>query len=303
MTLACQATAQTFTTLYSVIPSEGAFPSGELVLSGNTLYGTAGAGSANECAVFAVNTYGTGFTTLYSFTDETTNGINSDGAGPSGGLVLSGNTLYGTASGGGTSGCGTIFAVNTNGAGFTTLYDFTDSSDGANPQAGLILSGNTLYGTAEIGGSSDWGTVFAVNTDGTGFTTLYSFTDGSDGGHPAAKLVLSGNTLYGTAVMLAAVRFVARCSLSIRMARVLQPCIALLAAATVVIRVPDWFYQMAFCMGRRSTAVVRGMVRCLPSTPMAPVLRPCIALLTVATEAVLLPDWFCREAPYMGQRR
>ena len=58
---------------------------------------------------------------------------------------------------------------------FTTLYSFTGGSDGADPYAGLILSGNTLYGTANNGGSSGNGTVFAVNTDGTGFTTLYSF--------------------------------------------------------------------------------------------------------------------------------
>src|SRR5439155_13638572 len=85
---------------------------------------------------------------------------------------------------------------------FTTLYSFTATStnssrvhtngDGANPFAGLILSGNTLYGTAEYGGSANNGTVFAVNTDGTGFTSLYSFTAipssgphaNSDGAYP-----------------------------------------------------------------------------------------------------------------------
>ena len=41
--------------------------------------------------------------------------------------------------------------------------------------SGLILSGNTLYGTARSGGSSGNGTVFALNTDGTGFTNLHSF--------------------------------------------------------------------------------------------------------------------------------
>src|SRR5712671_4684075 len=112
------------------------------------------------------------FTTLHSFEGS------SDGAVPYGGLILSGNTLYGTAS--------TVFAVNTDGTGFTTLYTFTASStnssgvytnsDGADPYAGLILSGNTLYGTAEYGGRSGYGTVFAVNTDGSGFTNLYSFT-------------------------------------------------------------------------------------------------------------------------------
>ena len=67
-------------------------------------------------------------------------------------------------------------AVNTDGTGFTILHSFTGGSDGADPFAGLILSGNTLYGTARFGGSSGNGTVFAVNTDGTGFTTLYSFS-------------------------------------------------------------------------------------------------------------------------------
>src|SRR5438270_518090 len=87
---------------------------------------------------------------------------------------------------------------------FTTLHSF-NHSDGANPLAGLVLSGNTLYGTAQSGGSSGYGTVFAVNTDGTGFTNLHSFTArntfgaNSDGANPAAGLVLSGNTLYGTA--------------------------------------------------------------------------------------------------------
>src|SRR4051812_33640858 len=71
---------------------------------------------------------------------------------------------------------------------FRTLYSFTapsgpssttspaTNSDGGNPRAGLILSGNTLYGTTQNGGNSGYGTVFAVNIDGTGFTNLHSFT-------------------------------------------------------------------------------------------------------------------------------
>ncbi len=184
--------------------SDGANPYAGLILSGNTLYGAAAnGGSSGEGTVFAVNTNGTGFTNLHSFTecDFYTHYTNADGANPDAGLILSGNTLYGTARGGGSSDAGTVFAVNTNGTGFTNLHSFT-GSDGANPIAGLILSGNTLYGTAEDGGSSDWrfqnGTVFAVNTNGTGFTNLHSFT-GSDGANPYAGLILSGNTLYGTA--------------------------------------------------------------------------------------------------------
>jgi len=55
---------------------------------------------------------------------------------------------------------------------FTTLHIFTatfgtypnaTNSDGAWPRAGLILSGNTLYGTAFEGGSSGYGTVFSLS--------------------------------------------------------------------------------------------------------------------------------------------
>src|ERR1035437_5539043 len=81
---------------------------------------------------------------------------------------------------------------------FTTLHSFTGGNDGAYPDAGLILSGNTLYGTAYYGGSSAYGTVFKLNADGTGFTNLHSFTNGSDGANPFAGLILSGNNLYWT---------------------------------------------------------------------------------------------------------
>src|ERR1043165_6449047 len=80
-------------------------------------------------------------------------GINGDGAYPNAGLILSGNTLYGTASRGGSLGSGTVFKVNTDGTRFTSLHSFT-ATDGADPVAGLILSGGTLYGTTAYGGSS-----------------------------------------------------------------------------------------------------------------------------------------------------
>src|ERR1051326_1241456 len=58
-------------------------------------------------------------------------------------------------------------------------------------------------GSHRAGGSGINGTVFKVNTDGTGFTDLYSFTvtscdtcPNSDGAYSEADLLLSGNTLY-----------------------------------------------------------------------------------------------------------
>ena len=202
-----------FTNLYNFKgDSDGGIPCAGLILSGQFLYGTASmGGSSGNGSVFAVNTNGTGFTKLYSFSATDTNGFNDDGQGPVAGLVLAGNVLYGTAQYGGSSGNGTVFALNTDGKGFTNLYSFstTDTNgcngDGANPEAGLILSSNTLYGTASLGGNSDSGTVFSVNTNGSGFAAFSSFsatdTNGynSDGANPQAGLVLSGNTLYGTA--------------------------------------------------------------------------------------------------------
>jgi len=132
------------------------------------------------------------FTNLHNFT------LVSDGGYPYAGLIISGNTLYGTAVSGGSSDDGTVFKINTDGSGFTNLHNFSLVSDGANPYAGLIISGNILYGPAAYGGSSGAGTVFALNTDGTGFTNLHSLT-GGDGANPYARLVLSGNTLYATA--------------------------------------------------------------------------------------------------------
>ena len=127
------------------------------------MFGTADSGGLGNGTVFAINTNGTGFTTLYSFAGGT------DGAYPEARLLLSGGTLYGTANGAGNYGNGTVFAVNTDGTGFASLYSFsaTDTNgfngDGANPQAGLILSGNVLYGTAAYGGSLGYGTVFGLS--------------------------------------------------------------------------------------------------------------------------------------------
>jgi len=99
--------------------------------------------------------------------------------------VLSGDTLYGAAQFGGSSGNGAVFALNTDGTNFRNLHSFTllyfngiigTNADGTYPYGTLILSSNTLYGTALFGGNAGDGTVFALNTDGTGFTTLHSFT-------------------------------------------------------------------------------------------------------------------------------
>jgi uncharacterized repeat protein (TIGR03803 family) len=188
-----------FTNLYNFTGgSDGANPHANLILLGNTLYGTAQHGVSSAAGtVFAVNTDGTSFTTLHSFT-ALNNNTNSDGANPFSGLIVSGSTLYGTTLGGGTNGDGVIFEISTNGQTFSVLHDF-DGSEGSNVLAGLTLSGSTLYGTAGTGGTNNFGTVFSVDTNGN-FQVLYTFAGPlqGDGAGPYGGLVLSGSTLYGT---------------------------------------------------------------------------------------------------------
>jgi len=55
-----------------------------------------------------------------------------------------------------------------------------------------------LYGTTYNGGAASAGVVFKLDTEGHE-TVLYNFTDGADGGHPMAGVILdSGDNLYGT---------------------------------------------------------------------------------------------------------
>jgi uncharacterized repeat protein (TIGR03803 family) len=131
------------------------------------LYGTTSSGgSAGEGTVFRINTDGTDYTNLYNFTAISGSAAtNNDGAVPHAGLVLSDNTLYGTAEVGGSLGGGTVFVLNTDGTGFASVYNFaagTTNATGTGPN-GLILSGNTLYGTTVKGGSAGNGSVFSLS--------------------------------------------------------------------------------------------------------------------------------------------
>jgi uncharacterized repeat protein (TIGR03803 family) len=203
---AVAANGAAFTNLHSFTGgTNGGLPDAGLILSGGTLYGTAfGEEFYPTSILFSVATNGMNFTNLYSFSQLSApwndQGTNSDGANVVAGLMLSGNTLYGAAKAGGASGYGTLFAIATNGMNFTTLYDFTNGSDGAYPVSNLILSNGRLYGTATDGGNPGYGTLFSITTAGTNFTTLYSFTNGADGAEPyTGSLILSDSTLYGAA--------------------------------------------------------------------------------------------------------
>jgi len=135
--------------------TNGADPYGSLLLSGSTLYGTTWSGGANDYGcVFSISTNGSNYKDLMDFT-----GVN--GSYPEGDLTLSGNTLYGmTSSGASPHTYGDIFSVNTNGSHDTVWYYF-NSTNGNAPFGSLTLSGDTLFGMTEWGGSGV-GNIFGV---------------------------------------------------------------------------------------------------------------------------------------------
>jgi uncharacterized repeat protein (TIGR03803 family) len=185
-----------FTLLRKLAVSDGTNPHGALTLSGSKLYGMATTGGGgNSGAVFSMNTDGTGYSVLHSFHLA----ITTDGASPYGDLTLSGSKLYGMTENGGLYGDGTIFSMNTDGTGFALLHSFVVSThDGINPYGSLTLLGSKLYGMFRQGGTTNYGGIFSINTDGSEFTILHSFADGaSDGAVPYGSLTFAGSKLFG----------------------------------------------------------------------------------------------------------
>jgi uncharacterized repeat protein (TIGR03803 family) len=177
---------------------DGAAPYGALVLGSNKLYGTTYLGGDDVSGggtIYSMDLSGNNYSVLYSFTNS------PDGTSPcqpEDALLFSGNTLYGTASYGGTNQGGVVFSIGANGENFTTLHAFNGSTDGYQPLAGLILTENILYGTTFQGGTNQAGTIFSFNLTNNDFRVVYSFEGLSDGGSPNGGVAISKNTLYGT---------------------------------------------------------------------------------------------------------
>ena len=173
--------------------NDGVKPQAGLLFVSNVLYGTTYSGGAyGGGTIFSILTNGSNYHVLYSF-----GSVGNDGLYPEAGLIFSSNTFYGTTYEGGTNGCGTVFSFSIGGTQDAILYSFTNTPDGANPQAGLLLVSNILYGTTYYGGPAGDGTIFSIDVNGNGYSSLQSF--GSfDGEHPQADLIIQGNSLYGT---------------------------------------------------------------------------------------------------------
>ncbi len=192
--------------------ADGSEPRGGLVLADGRLFGTTAAGgSGGSGVVFSALPDGNDFEVLHHFAAlDPLTGANLGGAIPNGGLRVEDGMIFGTTLVGGAEGNGSIFALRSDGSEFTELHAFPQLSDtgsnadGARPAAGLILSGNVLYGVASSGGRGGAGTVFAFDIELNEFRTLHHFEaiaeDGTNrfGGHPVAPVLRLGPDLFGT---------------------------------------------------------------------------------------------------------
>ena len=136
-------------------------------------------------------------TVLHRFT-----GLNNDSANPLSTPLVhdpSGN-LYGTTSQGGAYNLGSIFERTASGR-YKVLHSF-NGKDGSTPFGQIAIDADGfLYGTT----GNYPGTIFRIATNGvsgksgaSGFTTLYNFTGGADGGQPTSGIILDGaGNLYG----------------------------------------------------------------------------------------------------------
>src|SRR5580704_11110037 len=183
--VASLAQSQTFSVLYSfgdspdgINPQAALIPDGQGGAYGTTFYG----GAHGYGALFRLDHTGKE-SIVYSFAGP------PDGGNPAGNLVrdAAGN-IYGATVWGGVSNSGAVFKVDATGQ-ESVLYSFKGgTTDGANPEGGVIEdSAGNLYGTTAAGGSMagcanyGCGIVFEIDPSGNE-TMLYSF---------------SGDTQYG----------------------------------------------------------------------------------------------------------
>ena len=172
---------------------DGAGPTAGLTLaSDGNFYGTTQwGGTYGNGTVFRMNLAGT-VTILYSFAATDPNG-----AEPMGALIQANDgNLYGTCYESGANDSGTVFRISTSGH-LTKIYDFTTSSVGAHPKAGLIqASDGNLYGVTP-GGGIGLGSIYQLTLDGV--ATLEASFENASGNFPEGGLVQgSDGNLYVT---------------------------------------------------------------------------------------------------------
>ena len=179
---------------------KGSAPAAALVAGQDgALYGSTFRGGASNAGTLFSMTTGGVLATLADFP-----GVNPATWSLPGVVLGANGEFYGTTTGGGIRGKGTVFRISKAGV-QTTLAEFTGtagSTKGEAPLAPLVQADDgNYYGTTSKGGAGNLGTLFRITPDGV-LTTIAEFTGATGtvrGSAPAAALVQkTGGALYGT---------------------------------------------------------------------------------------------------------
>jgi uncharacterized repeat protein (TIGR03803 family) len=180
--------------------TDGAYPGAAQLFidKKRNLFGTTSNGGAyTHGTIFEVTQKGKE-TVLYSF-----GGYSGDSQSPSAGVVMdSDGSLYGTTSGGGDQGVGTVFKFTSLGQ-ESVVYSFAGGADGAYPNSNVVIdkTGN-LYGVTGGGGNGggcSCGTVFKIAAESGSESVLHIFSNvGVDGWEPDSLTIDRKDDLYGT---------------------------------------------------------------------------------------------------------
>jgi len=98
---------------------------------------------------------------------------------------------------GGANGIGIIFCIDTDGNGYRDLYDFSGGDNGSEPFGNLTLYGNKFYGMTVQGGSSNYGNIFSIDTNGSGYKDIFNFNNNISY-MPFGSLIYATGVLFGT---------------------------------------------------------------------------------------------------------
>ena len=99
-------------------------------------------------------------------------------------------TVYGTS-------VSAIFRADAeDGANLTTLHSFNNSTEGSFSYGKMLLIDTTLFGVCLQGGENNGGTLWKIQTDGSGFEVMHHFAE-STGITPTAGLCYLDNNLFG----------------------------------------------------------------------------------------------------------
>src|SRR5437764_154534 len=90
-----------------------------------------------------------------------------------------------------------VFVFTMANAQYTDLLDFAGAANGSKPDGALISDGTFLYGTTQVGGTNNLGTLFKIMPDGSGYVKLLDFAGAANGSYPAGSFIYDGTFLYG----------------------------------------------------------------------------------------------------------